>query len=289
MAQMKLSVVMITRNEAHRIERCLRSVDFADEWIVLDSGSNDATVSIAREFGATVHVRTDWAGFGPQKNRALALAHGDWVLSLDADELVTAPLAAAIRAVADGDAGTGASACAGYWLARRSSFCGQVIRFGDWGGDRVLRLFRRDSGRFSQDIVHERVDVPAPHGQLAGVLLHDSVESMADGRDKMLRYARLGAIKLRQRRAAEAGPGRAPGTPSVFSAPLAAVRGGWTFARGLILRGGFLDGMAGLRIAGLNAQGTYLRYRWAADPAQTLALDERYTAQPTAARANLKE
>jgi hypothetical protein len=105
----------------------------------------------------------------------------------------------------------------------------------------------------------------------------------------MLRYARLGAIKLRQRRAAEAAPGRAPGTPSVLSAPLAAVRGGWTFARGLILRGGFLDGMAGLRIAWLNAQGTYLRYRWAADPAQTLALDERYTAQPTAAPANLKE
>ena len=289
---MKLSVVMITRNEAHRIERCLRSVDFADEWIVVDSGSNDATVSIARQFGATVHIRSDWPGFGPQKNRALALAHGDWVLSLDADELVSAPLAAAIRAVVDGDAGTDTSVCAGYWLDRRSSFCGQVIRFGDWGGDRVLRLFRRASGRFSPDIVHERVEVPEPHGQLAGVLLHDSVESLADGRDKMLRYARLGAIKLRQRRAANAvsanQSGRTPGA-SVFSAPLAAVRSGWTFARGLILRGGFLDGVAGLRIAWLNAQGTYFRYRWAADPAQTLTLDERYTAQPTAAPATFKE
>ncbi|HMN80181.1 MAG TPA: glycosyltransferase family 2 protein [Burkholderiaceae bacterium] len=249
----RLSVAIIARNEAHRIERCLRSVAFADEIVVLDSGSADDTVAIARRCGARVEVSDGWPGYGPQKNRALALTRGEWVLSIDADEEVTPELAAAIReAVAQ-------PRFDGYWVRRASTFCGRVIRHGDWRNDRVLRLFRRAVGRFSDDVVHERVLVPAPHGELAGLLLHDSVDSIEDGRRKMLEYARLGAARLRAR-----------GRGGLVSACL---HGGWTFVRGYLLRLGILDGWRGLMIARLNARGTYLRYRLAGSAADESTLE----------------
>jgi glycosyltransferase involved in cell wall biosynthesis len=242
-----LSAVVITKNEAHRIERCLRSVAFADEIVVLDSGSTDATVEIARGLGARCELSADWPGFGPQKNRALALARGRWVLSIDADEVVDARLRDAIQAVL-----RSAQAANGYWVRRSSSFCGVAIRHGDWRRDRVLRLFLRGRARFSDDVVHERVECPPPHGELDGLLLHDSVDSLADAAEKTERYARLGAQKL-----------RAAGRGGLASA---LVHGGWAFVRGYLLRLGFLDGGAGLRIAALNARGTYLRYRLAGLP-----------------------
>lgn len=243
----RLSAVVITRNEAHHIERCLRSVDFADECVVLDSGSSDRTVELARALGAQVSVDPAWPGFGPQKNRAVALARGEWVFSIDADEQVTPALRTAIlEALA-------APGHDGYWVLRASSFCGRTIRHGDWRNDRVLRLFRRGVGRFSDDVVHERVIVPGTQGTLRGLLLHDSVESLEDGREKMLRYARLGAEKLRAR-----------GRGGWWSA---CVHGGWTFVRGYLFRLGLLDGRAGFAIACLNARGTYLRYRLAGLPA----------------------
>lgn len=271
----RLSVTVITKNEAHRIVRCLRSVAFADECIVVDSGSTDGTVELARTAGARVEVTPDWPGFGPQKNRALALARGEWVLSIDADEEVTPALRDAILAVVGGAPArpdlsapvliqgveperTGPSereappVLNGYWITRSSSFCGQRIRHGDWRNDRVLRLFRRDIARFSDEPVHERVECPGPHGQLPGVLLHDSVDSIADAVEKTERYARLGAEKLR---------GRGRGGP--WSAVLHA---GWTFVRGYLVRLGFLDGGAGFAIARLNARGTYLKYRLAGAP-----------------------
>ncbi len=240
----QLSICLITRDEQHHIERCLRSVAFADEWVVLDSGSRDNTLNLARSMGASVYSSPDWPGFGRQKNRVLDLARGDWIFSIDADEWVSEELAQAIAAairVPTHDA---------YWVSRRSRFCGKLIRFGDWGGDRVVRLFRRHRARFSDDVVHERVVADLPFGRLNGYLWHDSVESLADGREKMLRYAQLGAAKIRERARARDGP------------TLAGVRGFWTFVRGYLFRGGFLDGREGLQIARLNARGTYLRYRW---------------------------
>jgi glycosyltransferase involved in cell wall biosynthesis len=251
-----LSITVITKNEAHRIERCLRSVEFADERIVLDSGSTDATVEIARRLGARVEITADWPGFGPQKNRALALATGDWVFSIDADEEVTPGLRDAILAAVRTPGGPD-----GYWVTRSSSFCGRPIRHGDWRNDRVLRLFRRARARFTDDAVHERVDCPPPHGELAGLLLHDSVDSMHDAIEKTERYARLGAEKLRAR-------GR--------GGPVSAlVHGAWTFLRGYLLRLGFLDGRAGLTIAALTARGTFLRYRLAGMPAPAANPGER--------------
>jgi hypothetical protein len=157
-----------------------------------------------------VEQTNDWPGFGRQKNRALDLARGDWVLSIDADELVTEALAGAIREAisrTDGSASARSSASAtadakapvAWWIERRSRWCGRPVRFGDWRRDRVLRLFRRGSARFSDDIVHERVVCDGMQGQLAGWLWHDTVDTPADGTEKALRYARLGAERLRQR------------------------------------------------------------------------------------------
>ncbi|MGE0312699.1 MAG: glycosyltransferase family 2 protein [Lautropia sp.] len=247
----RLSVAVITKNEAHRIERCLRSVDFADEIVVVDSGSTDDTVAIAGRLGASVLVTPDWPGFGPQKNRALARCRGRWVLSIDADEAVSSELRASIEAVVAAGVPTGATP-RGYWIDRRSRFCGQVMRHGLWRGDRVLRLFWRDAGRFSDDLVHERVVVDGPVAALAGLLHHDSVDSLADARDKAEQYARLGAVQLRAR-------GRG-GRVAAWT------HGGWTFVRGYLFKLGVLDGRNGFALAWYSALGTYLRYRWAGLP-----------------------
>ena len=244
----RLSVAIITRNEAHRIARCLRAVAFADEIVLLDSGSTDGTVELARRLGARVAVDPKFPGFGAQKNRVLAMATGDWVLSVDADEVVTPELRDAILAAIAQPRG-----CNGFWIRRRSTWCGRPIHHGDWRDDRVLRLFARSTSRFSDDVVHERVLCPTPHGELAGWLLHDSVDSRADAQAKMLHYARLGAEKLRAR-----------GRGGLLAACTHAF---WTFVRGYLVRGGLLDGRAGLQIAATNARGTYLRYRWAGLPA----------------------
>src|SRR5690606_7412358 len=155
------------------IERCLRSVSFADQVVVVDSGSTDDTVEVARRLGAEVRVTPDWPGFGRQENRALAVCRCTWVLSIDADDEVSQERGAAILAVVHGDRQDAAN---GYWIRRSSRFCGQTIRFGLWRNDRVLRLFRREGGRFTDDLVHERVVCAEPMGHLRGTLYHDSVD-----------------------------------------------------------------------------------------------------------------
>ncbi|MCK9990797.1 MAG: glycosyltransferase family 2 protein [Rugosibacter sp.] len=249
-----LSVVIITKNEAHCITQCLASVDFADEIVILDSGSTDGTIEIAKSMGARVFSSSDWPGFGLQKNRALGLARGKWVLSIDADEIVQPQLKSAILQAVGGGAG-GDTVC--YWIKRRSLYCGKVIRFGDWRNDRVLRLFLRGAACFSDDLVHERVICQGACQTLPGFLWHESVISTAEFEEKVLRYARLGAVKLRAR-----------GKGGALSAVL---HGGWSFFRGYFLRGGFIDGWRGLVIAFQNARGTFLRYLWAARPADDTA------------------
>lgn len=246
MPSVSLSVTLITHNEGANIVDCLRSVPFADEWIVVDSGSTDNTRELAESFGARV-VRTDgWPGFGPQKNKALALARGEWVLSLDADERVSPELAASIRAVIS--AGSGAEqGLRGYELSRLSRFCGQWMRHGDWYPDRVLRLFRRDSGRFTDDQVHERLVVQGPTGRLAGHLLHETMPSLDDAIDKMNRYSRGRALdKVRS--------GKRGGLRAAL------LHGAWAFLRSYVIRRGFLDGKLGFVLAMYIAEGTYYRY-----------------------------
>jgi glycosyltransferase involved in cell wall biosynthesis len=262
-----LSVIIITKNEAHNIEGCLASVAFADERIVVDAGSGDATVEIARRLGARVSVTGDWPGFGAQKGRALALATGRWVLSLDADERVSEPLARAIRAVVADTSGQGSDAASrpadatlGYELQRLSSFCGQWMRHGDWYPDRVLRLFRRGSGRFTEDLVHERVVVDGPIARLEGDLLHHTMPTLDDALDKMNRYTTGRALD-------RARAGRRGGLGAALA------HGGWAFVRSYLLRRGFLDGRLGFVLAVYIAEGTYYRYLKMAFPARPLGAD----------------
>ena len=242
-----LSVILITHNEAAHVGACLASVAFADEWIVVDSGSTDATCDIAREFGATVLRTTDWPGFGAQKNRALALARGRWVLSIDADERVTPELAASIRGVIASAGADTESATAGFELSRLSNFCGQWMRHGDWSPDRVLRLFRRDAGRFSNDLVHERLIVAGPTARLPGTLLHDSMPTLESALDKMNRYS-TGRAQDKVR------AGQSGGLATAVAHAL------WAFFRCFVLKRGLLDGRLGFVLAVYVAEGTYYRY-----------------------------
>jgi len=236
----RLSAIIITKDEAANIADCLDSVAFCDERIVVDAGSSDGTLLIAREKGARVAAHS-WKGFGPQKNFALSLAHGDWVLSIDADERVTPELAAAIKTAIASDAADG------YEIPRRSNFCGRMMRHSGWFPDRVLRLFRRDMGRFSDDIVHERVICDGRVARLQEPLLHYPVARLEDALRRMDSYSTLGAERI-----------VASNRRIWFFTGIA--HGAFTFLRIYVLRLGFLDGAAGFLLAVANAEGTYYRY-----------------------------
>jgi len=245
-ARSTLSAIVIVKNEAHCLEKCLRSVaGVSDEIIVLDSGSTDETVSIARACGAVVEI-TDWPGFGLQKNRALSRASGTWVLSIDADEHLTPELASSVRAIVDAPVNTDA-AVNGYYVSSVATWCGTPVRFGDWRGKSHLRLFRRDSARFSNDAIHERVICAPPFARLKGAMIHDTVASDAEAEDKCRRYAMLSAKGM----AARNRGGLLP----------ALTHGAWAFLRGYVLKGGFLDGRIGWKVAAATTKGTWLRYK----------------------------
>ena len=236
-----LSVIVITKNEAHNIGACLQSVLFANQLVVLDSGSSDGTLEIARTIGAEVSESHDWQGFGVQKNRALALARCDWVLSIDADERVTPALQAEIMAA------IALPALDAYSFPRLSSYCGQYMRHSGWYPDRVTRLFKRDSAQFSCELVHEKILVSSLVGKLVSPLLHESFTGFEAVLDKANRYSSAGAQMLFAR-GQTASPGKA------------IAHGVWAFARTYILKRGFLDGHMGLILAISNAEGTYYRY-----------------------------
>jgi glycosyltransferase involved in cell wall biosynthesis len=240
----ELSAILITRNEEANIAGCLASLGFAGEVIVVDNASTDATPALARAAGAQVHHVPDWPGFGPQKNRALALATRPWVLSIDADERVTPELRAEILAVV-----RAASPGADAWdLPRRSSYCGQYIAHSGWYPDRVTRLFKRGTARFSDDLVHERlVTDAAATGHLRNDLLHKSFPDLESVLQKLDRYSTAGAQRMWQQ-----------GKRTSFGRAVA--HGLWAFLRTYLLQRGFLDGRLGFALAVSNAEGTYYRY-----------------------------
>jgi glycosyltransferase involved in cell wall biosynthesis len=235
-----LSVIIITKNEALNIRECIESVKWADEIIVVDSGSTDDTVSICREFTQHVYVH-DWPGFGIQKNRALSYVTKDWVLSLDADERVTPALRNEIENIIRGGCD------AGYEIPRLSSFCGRYMRHSGWYPDYVTRLFLRKSGKFSDDLVHERVIIIGTVGRLKNNLLHESFHDLDQLLAKMNHYSSAGAVMLGKK-------GReATLTQAIF-------HGLWAFIRSYFFRAGFFDGREGFMLAVSTAEGTYYRY-----------------------------
>ena len=235
-----LSAIVITRNEAGKIADCLDSLSFCDERIVVDCGSEDDTVSRALAHGARVEHHA-FEGFGAQKNFALSLASGEWVLSVDADERVSPALAAEITtAIGEKDAD-------GYEMPRLSSFLGRKMRHSGWYPDHVLRVFRRDRARFSNDLVHERVLCEGPVRRLQEPLLHFPVDRIEDALSRMDRYSSTGAEQM-----------MASGRRITFASGF--LHGFWTFIRTYVLRAGFLDGREGLLLAIANAEGSYYRY-----------------------------
>ncbi|CEK10298.1 glycosyltransferase family 2 protein [Legionella hackeliae] len=235
-----LSVIIIAKDEEANIRRCLESVQWADEIIVLDSGSTDNTVAIAKEFTDHVYC-TDWQGYGVQKQRALAHATGDWILNLDADESVDSQLQAMIRQVINNDAADA------YRIPICMYFYGKLLRFSS-SPKRHIRLFKRVGARYSDDIVHEKVLLPsaARIARLKLAIQHHSFQDVSHALYKVNKYSSYSAkIRIEQK------------NPPNFAKILLGTT--WMFFRCYFLQRGFLDGKAGFLFAVLNAQGTFYR------------------------------
>ena len=238
-----LSVILITRNEEANLADCLASLEgIAQQIVVVDTNSSDRTLDIAKSYGAVIAQPQDWPGFGPQKNRALDLATGEWVLSLDADERLTPALKSEIVTAIHDSAHVDCFA-----IPRLSWYCGRFIRHSGWNPDYVDRLFKRGSARFSDDLVHERL---IPSGQVAKLenpMLHYSFMNYSQVLQKIDRYSTASAEQAFAK--------------GKTSTPLKAVlHGVWSFFRTYFLQAGFLDGPQGFTLAMSNAQGTYYRY-----------------------------
>ena len=238
---MTLSVTVIVKNEEKWIRPCLESAVWADEIIVLDSGSTDRTVEICGEFPDKV-FETDWPGYGPQKNRALQRASGDWVFSLDADERISAELRSEILSTMADPGDYVAFKC-----PRLSNYCGRYMRHSGWWPDYVTRLFRRGHAAFSDDLVHERLVVEGEVGRLGHPLIHEAFPDLEEVLGKVNSYSSAGACMMHRRM--EKG-----------SLWRALSHGLWSFIHTYITRLGFLDGREGFMLAVSNAEGTYYRY-----------------------------
>ncbi|RJG49549.1 glycosyltransferase family 2 protein [Motilimonas pumila] len=242
--QHSLSVILITKNEADRVEKCLQSVaHVADEIIVLDSGSTDDTVAICQRYTDKVTI-TDWPGFGKQKQRALEQATCDWVLSIDADEALDEVMQQSMtQLLCQTDI-----ECTSYRLPWGVTIYGKTLKYGR-SARSVLRLFQREGARYTLDEVHETV-VPAEgkKGKLAGLLLHYTQRHYGHGLEKTAKYAWLGAQKY-HRKGKKARP-----------FPLIVLGGGWTFILIYFIRRGFLDGAIGFIVAMSYAQANYNKH-----------------------------
>ncbi len=241
-----LSVALITLNEAANLPRTLESVIWAQEIVVVDSGSTDATVEMARAAGA--HVFTEsWKGFAGQKNSAIGHATGDWILSLDADEEVSPELAREIQALLAGE-----PTFAGYRIPRLNHFLGRPLRHGGYWPDPKLRLFRRGAARFQEQPVHETMLADGPVGRLNGHLIHHCYPTLADYKEHMSRYSTVAAQAI-------VDSGRAGRSwPWLFWNSV--LNPAATFVYNYVFRLGFLDGGAGL-LQHLNHSG-YVRSKY---------------------------
>ncbi|WP_308389386.1 glycosyltransferase family 2 protein [Acidithiobacillus sp. AMEEHan] len=248
----KLSLVYVAQDCAAALDRSLRSsVAVADEILVVDGGSRDATTTVAASHGARV-LQHPWCGFAAQRQFAVEAAGNDWILMLDADEVLRAQGREAIVELLR----TGPDAGA-YFLRRCSYFHGKRIRHGDWAGDRVLRLFDRRHGSYDlSEAVHESWHCVGPTAELGVLALdHYSYETYQQLLQKMQRYAQLSAEKLVAR-----------GRPIAAHAPIS--HGLAAFLRGYVFRLGLLDGVDGAAIAGTNALGAFMKYAMAREMLQ---------------------
>jgi glycosyltransferase involved in cell wall biosynthesis len=240
MARSPLSAILITRNAASQLVACLDSLAFCDEIVVVDSGSDDATVEVAGQHGARV-ITQDWLGFGPQKQFAVEKAHNDWVLCVDADERVSDELRAGIVAE------LAAPKFHAYRFPRCNRFMGRYLRHGEGYPDWSLRLFNRRHARWSSDAVHEKVVTDTAIGDLRGDLLHDSAETLAHYLAKQDRYTTLAAQEALAR-------GKRVTVLHLLFSPLL------RFIKFYVVRLGFLDGRPGLMHILIGCRNSYMKY-----------------------------
>jgi glycosyltransferase involved in cell wall biosynthesis len=239
---------VIALNAAAQLPECLASVAFADEVVVVDSGSSDGTAQVASRYGARVIIK-EWLGFGRQKQFAVEQAMHDWVLCLDADERVSPELAASLVRTLN------APAAPVYRLARRNRFLGRWLRHGEGYPDWSARLFDRRRARWSDDAVHEKV-LGAPVGTLGGDLLHESAQDLSSYLEKQNRYTTLAAQELHRL-------GRSASVVDLVLSPLA------RFIKFYLLRLGFLDGMPGLVHISIGCMNSFMKYAKLADLCKT--------------------
>ncbi|SFM62071.1 glycosyltransferase family 2 protein [Marinobacter zhejiangensis] len=240
---MKLSAVLITKNAGPDFRRCLESLAFADEIVILDSGSTDDTLAIAEEAGARVFTSEDWPGFGPQRQRAQEYALGEWVFWVDSDEVVTDELAQSIQAAV-----VSAPANMVFQLNRLSWFFGRFIRHSGWYPDRIVRLYRRAEYRYDDALVHEKVTCDGARvGSLEGDLLHYTATDFHDYMSKSVRYSDAWAE-------GRARKGKTATLGSAISHSVGA------FLRKYLLQRGFLDGRHGFLLAVFTAHYVFNKY-----------------------------
>jgi glycosyltransferase involved in cell wall biosynthesis len=240
MKDLILSVVIITKNEAHHISRCLESVQWADEIIILDSGSEDDTLKLCNKFTDKIYS-TDWPGFGIQKQRAVEKAKAEWILSIDADESVSSELREEIQQTIQ------STQFNGFEIPRLSSYCGKQIHHGGWWPDYTLRLFRKGYGKFSESIVHEKIELKGKTGRLESPLRHETYINLEEVINKINSYSSLSAKMMYEKR-----------TKSSLGEAIS--RATWTFFRTYLLRAAFLDGREGLMLSISNAETAYYKY-----------------------------
>ena len=241
MARVPVTVTIITLNESRHIAAAIDSAAWADEILVVDSGSTDDTVSIATAKGVRVMSRT-WPGYVDQKNYAASVASHDWIFSLDADERVTPSLAAEVRTIVDGNSTERA-----FRVPRVTFHLGRWVRTTDFYPDYQTRLYDRRAARWQGKYVHESVVADGPVGQLKNELQHYSYRDLSDHLDRINQYSTLAARQMHE-------SGRRATPIDLLLHPPAA------FLRNYLVRGGFADGMAGLTISLVNAYSVLLKF-----------------------------
>ncbi len=251
MEKVPLSVAIITRNEEENIRACMESVSFASQVVVIDSGSTDATLKIAAEFGCEIYSE-EWRGFGPQKQSAVEKCRLPWILVLDADERIPPPTAEIIKKIVT-DLQTPE---AGFSFPRKNYFQGRWIKHAGWWPDRIVRLFRKNAGRMTTVSVHEAVEIRGVVGMLDVPIEHFTESSLSKIIQKIDKYSTMGAYEAHKE-------GK---SSSIFSA---FTRAFFTFIQNYFLRLGLLDGKQGLILAVTDSINKFFKYAKLSELART--------------------
>jgi glycosyltransferase involved in cell wall biosynthesis len=236
-----ISAIIITYNEEKNLRACLQTLKFCHDVVIVDRDSSDRTVAVASEFNVRVYSRPDWKGFGVQKQRCLELASGDWIVSLDADERISANLAREMLTAINSELHTG------FLIKRQTFFLGKRLRFGGWSDETIIRLARKSHARFDESQVHEKLLIEGSIGNLKSPLLHFSYQDFDDIFEKTKRYA-LAA-------------GRRKGAlPKWAGAPVGLAYSIATFVLRYFVKFGFLDGVQGLMAAAMKSQEAFWKH-----------------------------